>query len=1258
MDRTRYDALAPLGEYLSDVAVLAQAWKKSHSYIRRHNWYADTLELDCSAIELTAHLDAWAVEISGGHYQTAPLRLVLAPKNANWSFSPEWTITNESEGQLRPLAHLGIREQTIATAIMLCLADMIETAQGNTECDPMSAGRAGVHSYGNRLYCRWIRGQTGRDVARFSWGNSDTYSRYFRDYQRFIERPKTIAQNIAQSMTVFSPNRSLFILKLDVSAFYDNVDIDRLIRHLKSEWSDHHKNPGISRDDPAFWEAAKQALSFNWHERDVHLKHLLKGESLPIGLPQGMVSSGFFANAYLLSFDRLLGSLSLNASHAQGECAFIIHDYCRYVDDLRLVISACSSEVTEKQLAAAVTDFVQAVLDRALADASIALRMNPQKTEIEPLSDVGGESGTAARMKLLQQQLSGPFDMGMLHHAEAGLDGLLAQAELRRHAKPESSEVGHALAMIARSKLEVRDDTLTRFAAYRWVRALRLRRRMTGVSVRGRESRPAVVLRHDFEMVARRLVAAWAINPALVQVLRYAMDLFPSPDLLKPVISALRGHIVKPLTEYQRYVALYVSAELLRAGAIETGLRTLRDADFVIGDVTQYRVELQTFASELLGLNVPWYVLQQASLFLATRDVPVFPASDFPELVRYRALQEFISGHLSAGLDTADLISVSLVGYQFQRDPSRYLAWFRRFAKRDSGEVAAALEIVGNTYPELLKTLLEPRSIRAVAGALSPYLNAYTRKSRQANDAPLANGRWLRFSTVVMHRSRYFDQENALLKLCYGLAVLLAETKLPPEALTPWSLDLWCDTWERANDPSAEPILVKARRRPLVVDRRYATPSWCTEQDAWMYAIGRLLRAAATGEPDFTVRHWLAREEVGWYSGLRSTWQQRRVGMLQTHSALRGTQAGITPWFTELLMKLLRWPGTFMEEPQIVGSIDFNSPAELQRIIDYRIRAQAQLFGASSKLPVYVYPVQWPIRPSRNLTVAVLQGLMPLTSDFEEGGLDGLSKPGYREKHRDHVATLLNLAHKKIAAREAASGRSTKPKVDLVVLPEYSIHIDDQDLVRAFSDATGAIMFYGLIGAKDPVTGANINAARWLVPQRRGDRRSWIEIDQGKQHPTEAERGMGVKSWRPYQVVIELRSEMEEGYRLSGAVCYDATDLALAADLKNVSHMFVITAMNRDVKTFDSMVGALRFHMYQHIIIANSGEHGGSTAQAPYDREYKRLVTHSHGSSQLSIAIFDVNVDHFGPQLVALSTDDREMMGKTPPADLRRAKSV
>lgn len=76
----RYDRLFPRRVILQDEVVLAQAWKKTHTFIRQHNWYADTLELDASAVCLASNLSAWSQAIADGTYKTAPAWLVPAPK--------------------------------------------------------------------------------------------------------------------------------------------------------------------------------------------------------------------------------------------------------------------------------------------------------------------------------------------------------------------------------------------------------------------------------------------------------------------------------------------------------------------------------------------------------------------------------------------------------------------------------------------------------------------------------------------------------------------------------------------------------------------------------------------------------------------------------------------------------------------------------------------------------------------------------------------------------------------------------------------------------------------------------------------------------------------------------------------------------------------------------------------------------------------------------------------------------------------------
>lgn len=165
--REKYKQLKPELRYLADEVVLAQAWKKSHSYIRSHNWYADTLDLDCSAINLELRLKTWVEQLADGSYRPARMQLVPAPKTDSWSYlrpsskSDDWTwgpkpaeckqngLSIPQGKELRPLAHLNIQDQTVATAIMLCLADAVETAQGSTDPEHKHM----VCSYGNRLFC-------------------------------------------------------------------------------------------------------------------------------------------------------------------------------------------------------------------------------------------------------------------------------------------------------------------------------------------------------------------------------------------------------------------------------------------------------------------------------------------------------------------------------------------------------------------------------------------------------------------------------------------------------------------------------------------------------------------------------------------------------------------------------------------------------------------------------------------------------------------------------------------------------------------------------------------------------------------------------------------------------------------------------------------------------------------------------------------------------------------------------------------------
>lgn len=82
--------LWPSIDPLTQEYVLVQAWKKTVSYIRYHNWYSDTLELDRTAVNQPQLLAALAGEFTAAsQWVSDPLRIVPAPKSQQWRVAPE-----------------------------------------------------------------------------------------------------------------------------------------------------------------------------------------------------------------------------------------------------------------------------------------------------------------------------------------------------------------------------------------------------------------------------------------------------------------------------------------------------------------------------------------------------------------------------------------------------------------------------------------------------------------------------------------------------------------------------------------------------------------------------------------------------------------------------------------------------------------------------------------------------------------------------------------------------------------------------------------------------------------------------------------------------------------------------------------------------------------------------------------------------------------------------------------------------------------
>ncbi len=316
------EQLEPRLELLREEYVLVQAWKKTASHIRYHNWFSDTLALDRVAVNLPAFLSELRKRLqSPESWRNDPLRIVPASKSQRWRVREgvwEPVEKGATSARLRPLAHVSLADQVVATALMLCLADRVETLQG----DPRRSlrdleSRRQVVSYGNRLFCDAVSGE-----LRHRWGSTKLYRAYFQDYRAFLSRPE-----IAAESNPATEEKHVCIVHADLRQFYD-----RIRPNLLTEAINRVRRDG---DDQAFFSLAESVLDWGWHSRDerdvrIYAEQAELEDFTRVALPQGLVASGFFANVVLLPFDEALRA-AIGAEIAPG---ILLADSCRYVDDL------------------------------------------------------------------------------------------------------------------------------------------------------------------------------------------------------------------------------------------------------------------------------------------------------------------------------------------------------------------------------------------------------------------------------------------------------------------------------------------------------------------------------------------------------------------------------------------------------------------------------------------------------------------------------------------------------------------------------------------------------------------------------------------------------------------------------------------------------------------------------------------------------------------------------------------------------------
>ncbi len=1215
----KYRTLKPEIEYLADGVIISQAWKKTHSYIRSFNWYADTLELDSSALNIEDLSKKWSDEIKSSRKKPYKLELVPAAKSNNWvidsdeGWQPHHTYKDEHEVYklpIRPLAHLHIRDQTWASTAMLCLADAVESAQGNC------AGKNNqVYSYGNRLVCDWK--ENGK--AWFRWGNSEIYRKFFTDYQTFLQRPINVGNSIVERG---EDSENIYIVSLDLSKFYDNIDRDILLKRLENV-SDDFGNENCKQ----FWSSLKKIMMWEWHNNDLKFAnksglHIKKDN----GLPQGLVSSGFFANAYMISFDKKIGKNIGQKLEIFSD--IYLHDYCRYVDDLRLVVSS-SQHDDISIIKGKVEKFVSKLLN-SYAGSEVIL--NKDKTKVTSLSDLDNIGSMASRIDAIQNELSGPTDRDTLDAISGSLEGLLS-IENEDNILNESSHPDSSLIAITQFDHDIRSDTLKRFAANRLESILRSKRLITVGN--GSDKLKSKRFKNESELLCKKLILAWMKDPSLTVVLRKAIEIYPSSDIFRPVFESIfkRSSFYTENNTQDDHINTmglqmdYVLSDLFRCCCDFNGAQSRIKYPIGVEPVSILSLGAQYAQKVLSSENQPRdYVKRQALLLLAITG-------------------KSAKKHQSSGVNSkrAVLLHKILDGDISTDDLSDNWALF---------EIAAQITGDNQTYADLLLTsLLESKNNYKVLDIFAKrgggfWINIWKQLKKASSTDDLSKKlKWaapqrvtkiqnvkLPLSKIISSESNGFRHEAALIKL--ALALLGDERSNPWKQIGASPANILvefpdisaCTDWNDLWHPEIDSIEIEFNKSNSFSDPRFATPDWIidtgTHNEFIIYWIGSILRSAASGSCDCTGNLWSG-NEFNSYKGIKTSWFKRRMGMMHSPENLVGEYATVSDWFSELLMKCLQWPGfesTHISHSDIknIGCIK-----SLQDVLKERLSKLDFLYCSASNMPTLCTEIKRHNSSSGSLfRIVTIQQLLPKTSDFHP--IDPqLNDENTRAIHREHLLSICQVAYKTLCSKLHAEDSVGTPAADLIVFPELAVHIDDQDVIKRLADKTRSMIFAGLVFTNHQ--GKLVNIARWFIPDYKESGRQWIIRDQGKFHITDDEKKLDISSYRPCQHIIEVHRNDEKPFKISGAICYDATDISLAADLRDITDVFVVVAHNKDVNTFDNMAAALHYHMFQHVVICNTGEFGGSTIQAPYKAPYEKLISHVHGTNQISINVADID---------------------------------
>ncbi len=1238
--------------------VLVQAWKKTSAYLRSHSWYADTLRIDYESLRLPQFIKEIQERLKEPeNWKPEPLEMVPAPKNQRWTyFNEKWVPVPKEKKvdlKLRPLAHLDLQDQVVATAIMLCLADRVETALGDPRLSIYKPdNRRKVLAYGHRLFCDL----NDDNELLHHWGSTKLYRQFFQDYQTFLERPKIVAKSIQDSESY-----EIAIIQSDLSKFYDRVRPTLLHEKLyKFKYSS---------DEDAFFNFAERVLDWRWTDLN-RAERYSKDHNIPnfrlIALPQGLVTAGFFANIVLLDLDIALRK-------AIGEklpgSEIVLEDVCYYVDDFRIVLKI-PRNMHEDDIKNASMAWLQNLLDKNVPGLKISDDKTIVTVEGRDKRFLVMQSKEANR---IQNQVSDTFDM--LHGTEliAAIEGFF-HTQQRYSTEPASEKKEPGLLV---GVPDMRDDTAARFAAGKFRRTFRSLRPLLADETESytpdvddeEDTLPQqfvltkTQLDERAKFFAALLIEEWIRNPGNVRLMRIALDMYPDSVFLDQILRILRpGWESTSFRKAKREIRIYCLAELFRAGATETGFVQEDERLPSTISLDKYHSRLIKEAQDLVETYLatktprsrfPWYLMQQVFLYLAARNaipknILINKARGGKLLSHYWKLAKFVSGEIPEKLEQRSILLViaksgyGISGFDFLSSKARLSDKFLIEVDRISPKVARELWIhfSGNAGDEVHHT----------AQKLGLYNNSTLFNE---NTIAAVSGRTI---------NPFYEEEN-LLSLAHWL---LSNSEYFKGTVTPWNIQCSVSQANGFEFGKIEPEsfeFIKASEATHL----FKPPDWCeTNEGRQKYQTGLLLRYALRGSTEFYYNFNPQKSSKGLrYKKPISHWEQQRYSSYQGRDAFGPPWLPISSFTEDLLFQLLRWPGSGVLKSH--PTID-----ELLKRIGKRLDKLRKIRGEVTSATFLEQKATYPsIEPKqtweRPLRIGIVQSLIPNFDDYSQHLNDPelINDPHLRTRQRAHLSAVMEGVAQMLRVRDTHRQqlRNDNRIIDLLIFPELAIHPDDiSPRILPFVRKHRCLVLFGQVyHPKDSMPCSPlINSCLWMIPEWSYTTGLQIrQVEQGKQNLALREQGFTPQpiGFRPAQWLIEYQWNSDvKSHRpliLSASVCYDATDLALAADLRSRSDLYIICALNLDVGTFDRMSEGLHYHMFQGVIVVNNGQYGGSSFLMPFKDTFHRQVFHLHGQPQVSIAFAEIS-----PQkLIERPTENAgtaisfpEGKWKTPPA--------